>query len=106
LVFIVNSSTLINLHRGGLLKEFLQLPFKLFALDVIIAELREPPGSELIKYGLISRKLTPDQITQVGHFAGKHRRLSINDVFALVLAKTLNATLLTDDGPLREVARE
>jgi len=42
----------------------------------------------------------------VADLAARYLRPSRQDLFALVLAETLGATLLTGDGALREAARE
>lgn len=43
---------------------------------------------------------------KVADLAARYLRPSRQDLFALVLAETLGATLLTGDGALREAARE
>jgi predicted nucleic acid-binding protein len=45
-------------------------------------------------------------VLKVADLAARYLRPSRQDLFALVLAETLGATLLTGDGALREAARE
>jgi uncharacterized protein YacL len=103
-LYVTDTSLWIDLNCGDLLNEAFQLPWQLIAPDVIIGELQEPDGSELISRGLGNRELSGGQVTEVFALAVRYRGPSRNDLFALVLAKALNATLLTSDGPLRKAA--
>jgi len=58
---IVDANILIDLHGGGLLREFFRLPFRLVAPDVIIAELQDPDGEMLVEHGLESAELAGDK---------------------------------------------
>ena len=101
---VVDANILIDLHIGGLLRESLRLPFRLVAPDVVIAELHEPDGNVLAAHGLESKELSGAQVLEVASLLGRHRSVSTNDLFALVLARTLGATLLTGDRHLAQVA--
>lgn len=103
-LYVVDANVLIDLHIGELLEEFFRLPFQLLAPDVIITELQDPDGKKLLEYGLQSRELSGEQVMEVASLAATHRRVSANDLFALVLAGTLKAPLLTGDRYLARVA--
>jgi len=103
---VVDANILIDLHIGGLLREVFALPLRLVAPDVIIAELDEPDGKGLMAYGLGSETLPGEQVLEVVALRARHRQVSANDLFALVLARALKATLLTGDGHLRKVAEQ
>jgi predicted nucleic acid-binding protein len=106
LVCVVDSSTFINFHRGGLLEEFFRLPFHFIAPDVIVEELEEPKGQMMVELGLESMGFAPELIFEVEKAKSKYRRPGTNDIFALILARETNSTLLTDDGALREAAKQ
>ena len=101
---VVDANILIDLHIGGLLREFFHVPFRLVAPDVIIAELHDPDGEMLTEHGLQSETLSGAQVQEVASLVACHRRVSANDLFALVLARTLKAMLLTGDRRLRQIA--
>ena len=101
---VVDTSILIDLHIGKLLTHFFKLPYQFIAPDVIMAELHEPSGTLLIELGLQQGELTGDQVVEVLQLRKRYSRPSVNDLFALVLAQALEATLLTNDGSLRKVA--
>ena len=103
---VVDANILIDLHTGGLLWEFFRLPFRLVAPDVIIAELHDPNGEMLTEHGLQSETLSGAQVQEVASLVARHRRVSANDLFALVLARTLKAMLLTGDRRLRQIAAQ
>ena len=103
---VVDTSILIDLHIGKVMVQFFQLPYHFIAPDVIIAELHEPSGTLLLELGLQQEELTGDQIVEVLQLRKQYNRPSVNDLFALILAKILEATLLTNDGSLRKVAQQ
>jgi len=105
LLCVVDANILIDLHAGDLLYEFFLLSLQLVAPDVIIAELQEPNGNDLVECGLQSKELSGAQVLEVFQLRTRYRQVSANDLFALVLARTLTATLLTGDRHLTQVAK-
>ena len=103
---VVDTSLLIDLYIGKIMVDFFKLPFDFVAPDVIVSELHEPNGKQLMELGLQDRELTGDQILEVILLRKQYRQPSVNDLFALVLARILEATLLTNDGNLRKVAQQ
>lgn len=103
-VLVIDTSVIIDLHHGGLLKEVFSLPYRFVAPDVLIAEMRTPPGSALLALGLESVELSGEQMLEVGQLVEKYRKVSTNDIFAVVIAREHNTHLVTSDGPLRDVA--
>jgi predicted nucleic acid-binding protein len=101
---VVDTNVLIDFHWGDLLEALLALPFIFLVPDVIVAELAAPNGQQLLAWGLESVSLTGEQVAAVAALAAVHRAPSINDLFALVLARTRTATLLTGDRALRQLA--
>jgi hypothetical protein len=49
---VVDTSLLIDLYIGKIMVDFFKLPFIFATPDVIIAELHEPNGKQLIELGL------------------------------------------------------
>lgn len=70
---VVDANILIDLHIGGLLREFFRLPFRLVAPDVIIAELHDPDGEMLTEHGLQSETLSGAQVQEVASLVARHR---------------------------------
>ena len=101
---VVDTGVLIDLHVGRLLRPVFQLPLFLMAPDVLIAELQKPDGDLLVDYGLTRIELSGDEVQEVYRLATLYRGPSVNDLFALVAAKTMGALLLTGDRHLREAA--
>ncbi len=101
---IVDTNIIVDLHKGGVLRELFGLPHVFAAPDVIVEESLTPPGPLLTELGLISLEASGSEVLEVSKLAGKHRRVSSNDLFALVLARSRKATLLTGDKNLRALA--
>jgi rRNA-processing protein FCF1 len=104
--FVTDSNIWIDLYFGELLEEVFKLPFKFMAPDVIIEELETPSGQDLVVLGLKEKELSPFLVSEVVELKGKYPRPSINDLFALCLARHLRLILLTGDGELRKAAKK
>lgn len=104
--YVLDANILIDLHVGGLSREVFRLPFRLVASDVTIAELEEPDGQALVEYGLQAEELSGTYVQEVVALRARYRQVSAQDLFALVLARKLRATLLTGDRHLRQVAAQ
>lgn len=103
---VVDTNILIDLHRGGVLREFFQLPCTIFAPDVIVAELLDPSGEMLLVLGLQSMDFSGTEIMRVIGLSRNHPEVSTNDLFAVLLAETKGALLLTGDKHLRRIAEQ
>jgi len=103
-VCVADANVLIDLHAGGLLWAAFRLPFSWVTSDLVVSELEEPDGQTLVARGLERVGLAGPQVQEVFQLAGQYRRVSVYDLSALVLARTLQATLLTGDKHLRRIA--
>lgn len=101
---VVDANVFIDFHRGGLLGALFALPFSFLAPDVVVAEMERPDGQALLARGLQSVSLSGEQVAAVVTLAAVHRRPSVNDLFAFVVARAEGAVLLTGDAALRQLA--
>lgn len=101
---IVDTNILIDMHRGGVIRQFFALPYDFTSPDVILAELEDPDGSELERMGLRSAELTGEQVLEVAFILENNQKIAANDIFALVLASHMGLTLLTGDSRLRRLS--
>lgn len=101
---VVDTSLLIDLHLSEVIVKLFELPYSFIAPDVIIAEAQTIDAKMLIRYGLQKSELAGEQILKVLQLKTQHRHFSVNDLFALVTAQSMNAVLLTGDRNLRKVA--
>ena len=106
LICVVDTSIIIDLYRGEILAEFFKLPYVFVTADVILEELKKPDGKLLIEFGLRIDELEGSYVLEIFQLRIIHRKPSVNDLFAFMLAKNLNATLLTNDGSLRKVTQQ
>ena len=102
---VVDTSVCIDIFNGGILDEAVRLPYYYLLPDVIIAKLEEPPGTTFVNAGFISSGTSGEQIQLVSELSARYNALSVNDLFALAIAKREGMTLLTGDNKLRTAAR-
>ncbi len=105
-VWVVDANIVIDLHRGDVIEHVFRLGVRLVVPDVIIDELLEPDGAALESLGLKNFGLSSQQVQEVVDLIPRYPGASTNDIFALVLARTLGAPLLTGDKHLRRAAEE
>ena len=106
-LLVSDTSVLVDLRRGSLLKAAFGLPYRFVVPDLLYErELREHGGDELIGLGLVVADLTGEQVELAQAYKREQPALSSPDVFALALAKTGGATLLTGDKRLRSLATQ
>ncbi len=103
-VLVTDTNIWIDLENGGILAEVFQLPYQFLVPDFAIAELIHPRWEILQVLGLAAYELNPEQVVELAQLRQDHRNLSIIDLAAFLLAKRMDATLLTGDLRLNEMA--
>jgi hypothetical protein len=105
-ILVSDTSVLIDLERGELISCAFKLSATFAVPDVLYErELRGHGGEELMKLGLKVESLDGNGVELAMSHRQVQRHLTVPDSFALALAKTNGWTLLTGDGPLRELAK-
>ena len=102
--YALDTSILIDLHNGNLIEAFFSLPYQFLTPDVIVEELGTPDGKSLLRLGLRQVELSARQVLDVMALRATERSVSVNDLFAYVLARDEKITLLTGDWRLRRLA--
>jgi hypothetical protein len=103
-VLITDTNIWIDLENGGILVEVFRLPYRFLTPDFAIPELIRPRWETLHVLGLEAHELLAEQVVELVQLRQTYRNLSIIDLAAFLLAKTLNGTLLTGDFRLNELA--
>jgi predicted nucleic acid-binding protein len=102
---VLDTSVAIDLDEGACLEAIFGLPWQFAVPDVLLAaEYLSLDAGQLVASGLAVQNLSGEQVLAVVALRQQHPRLSANDLFAYVLARDLDATLLTGDGNLRALA--
>jgi predicted nucleic acid-binding protein len=104
-ILVTDTNIWIDLNSGGILAEVFRLPYEFFTTDLSIQELITPDWETLRELGLQAHDLAPEDILELARLRQNHRHLSLVDLAALLLAKTLVASLVTGDRRLHELAR-
>lgn len=106
-VLVSDTSVLIDLERGSLLKPSFRLPYRFTVPDLLYRqELNRWGGEELIKLGLSVEELDGDGLSRALAYRRQVPALSLPDCFALALAQTRFWVLLSGDDALRRLAVE
>jgi len=100
---------LIDLREGDVLSHVKRLPHGLFICDVNADELQKKPKRRWARHlrgsGIQKNELPPEEMPLLLRLAEGHERPSRRDLFALALAMSLGATLVTGDAELRKAAQ-
>lgn len=105
LVLVSDTSVLIDLERGGILRCAFELEAELVVPDVLFErELKGDLGNELLALGLRVESLTDEGVAQAQGYRLQQSRLTVPDTFALALARRNGWMLLSGDGALRALA--
>jgi predicted nucleic acid-binding protein len=103
---VIDASVIIDLHNGGILKRLVDLPFDLVMPDIVLAEHQSPSFDEVLSLGICVEELSGTLVQQVAELASQNRKLSMQDLFAFVLARHHGCSLVTGDGRLRRLAEQ
>lgn len=100
---------MIDLRKAALLEQMLRLPYSfIMPTPLFDDEWLSLSGEEKIRLrelGLDIRDLSGPLVQRAATYFNRHRRLKLNDCFALVLAEeTTGCILLTGDASLRQIA--
>jgi len=104
-VLVTDTNIWIDLENGGILVEVFRLQYRFLTPDFAIPELIRPRWETLEVLGLEAHELIAEQVVELAQLRQTYRNLSIIDLAAFLLAKTLDATLLTGDWRLNELAK-
>ncbi len=103
-VLVSDTSVVIDLERAQIIEHVFALPYGFIVPDALyVQELRDYGGERLIARGLQARTLTGEQVQEAQRLRKLEPRISINDSYALSLAKAeaaiLRATRWRSDSP-------
>ena len=100
-VLVTDTNIWIDLENGKILADVFRLPFQFFTTDFAVEEFIHP-GYDL---GLQTYGLEPEYVLELVRLRQIHHQLSAIDLAALLLARALDASLVTGDRRLNELAK-
>lgn len=108
-IIVSDTSCMIHLEKAALLNAVLALPYTFVMPDTLFEDewlwLSESDKKMLCDSGLEVRELPGVAVTRATAHFNRHKRLTLNDCFALALAQDIDdSILLTGDNSLRTVA--
>lgn len=110
-IIVSDTSCMVDLRKAELLEALLKLPYTFVMPNTLFEHewLCLSPGEKkrLCDQGLEVRELPGPAVERAAVYFNQHRRLELNDCYALTLTEDLeDSVLLTGDGLLRRVAEE
>lgn len=105
MLLVSDANIFIDLEVAGLTSELFRLPHDIVVPDILYEEELASRHADLLKLGLKTRSLTGPQVDEAYRLQSSYREPSVNDLFALTLAKGLGCPLVTGDRRLRAAAK-
>jgi predicted nucleic acid-binding protein len=110
-IIVTDTSCMIDLRKAALLESLFELPYTFVMPDTLFEDewlcLTPDEKDALRDRGLEVRELPGPSVERAARYFNEHRRLKLNDCFALALSEDVDdSILLTGDGTLRRVAEE
>lgn len=109
-VVVQDASTLLNLLKSGLLRSAATaLGLHILTADLVAMEIREPRKDfdRAVKAGQVDiRGCGPDELATLVKEQRPAKRLSLQDISVVVLARELKCPLFSSDGPVRKYATQ
>ena len=104
-VLVTDTNIWIDLENGKILAEVFRLPYQFFTTDFAVEEFIHPEWATLQNLGLQIHGLEPEYVLELVRLRQIHHQLSAIDLAALLLARVLDASLVTGDRRLNELAK-
>lgn len=104
MLLVSDANIFIDFEVAGLTAELFRLPHEIVVPDILYEEELASRHANLLQLGLRTRSLTGPQVNDAYRLQLRYREPSVNDLFALTLAKSLGCPLVTGDRRLRAAA--
>ena len=104
-VLVTDTNIWIDLENGKILADVFRLPYQFFTTDFAVGEFVHPGWAHLHDLGLQTHGLEPEYVLELVRLRQIHHQLSAIDLAALLLARALDASLVTGDRRLNELAK-
>lgn len=105
-LLISDANILIDIEIAELTREIFRSPETFAVPDILFLEELVDDHPELPGYGLRVMQLAPEVVEEANRLRVRHIHPSMNDLFALALAKHENCPLLSGDRRLRNAATQ
>ena len=105
-ILVSDANIFVDITVSNLTSEVFQLEDTIATPDVLYVEELQAHHPELPDLGLTIEQLPSEGVAEVVRLRANYTGPSLNDLFALALAKTNEWTLLTGDRSLRQAAEE
>jgi len=102
---IIDATILLDFIAGDIFDTLFSVPIDFHTSDFVADEVSKTYSfEELEGFGLQVLEMSEEQMLEIEYLQGRHPELSPGDLSVYILAKSLDALLISGDGPLREMA--
>jgi rRNA-processing protein FCF1 len=101
----IDANILLDFITGDIIDALFLLPFDFHTSDIVAHEISKSfSGKQLKQLGLIILDLEEPEVLEIFTLKQEHIELSIEDVSVYFLSHKHDAMILSNDGPLRDLA--
>ncbi|MGA2917760.1 hypothetical protein [Methanoregula sp.] len=101
----IDANILFDFVAGDIFDTLFLLPFDFQTSDIVASEISGSySGRQLAQLGLEIRELDDAEVLEIFTLKQEHIELSVEDVSVFFLSRKHSAMILSNDGPLRELA--
>ena len=101
----IDANILFDFIEGDILNALFLLPFDFHTSDIVANEISESYSEkQLTQLGLEILDLNDSEVLEIFSMKQEHIELSVQDVSVYFLSRKHNTMILSNDGPLRELA--
>jgi len=101
----IDANILFDFIEGDILNTLFLLPFDFHTSDIVANEISESYSEkQLTQLGLEILDLNDSEVLEIFSMKQEHIELSVQDVSVYFLSRKHNTMILSNDGPLRELA--
>jgi predicted nucleic acid-binding protein len=104
MLLVSEANIFIDFEVAELIQQLFKLPHEINVPDTLYEQELRSRHAHLLGLGLMVRTLSADEVSFAYEMRLKYARPGVNDLFALVLAKSLACPLVTGDRDLRAAA--
>jgi predicted nucleic acid-binding protein len=102
---IIDATILLDFITGDIFDTLFSVPIDFHTSDFVADEVSKTYSFEDLEgFGLQVLEMSEEQMLEIENLQGQHPELSPGDLSVYILARNLDAILISGDGPLREMA--
>jgi len=101
----IDANILFDFIAGGIIDFLFRMPYDFHIIDIVTDEISKTYSvSDLQRFGLVILELDEETVLEIDSLREGHPGLSLQDKSVFTVSRNLGMMILSNDGPLRELA--